>query len=116
MLHEMHLAGFCHWNIYNSSVKLNYKLHPYVRNNDKLHQINSFLPGGLRCHYQLPPLYTADRKVDRISPDNKKAIDLYMLGVVIYRALLGVPYPYAKQTVDKGIQRYKFSSLDISFP
>jgi hypothetical protein len=116
MLEKVHLAGFCHWGLYNNRVKLSEKMLPEVRFKDNLHQINSLLPGGLRCRYQLPPLYTADMKVEQITPANKKAIDLYMLGVVIYRALLGVPFPYARVNGSKGIQRYNFTPLAISFP
>lgn len=74
------------------------------------------MPGGPRCHYKLPPLYNADMKLDPIAPANKKAIDLYMLGVLIYRALLGVPFPYASKDVITGSCHYSFKPLDIIFP
>lgn len=66
------------------------------------------MPGGPRCRYQLPPLYTADMKVEQISPKIKKAIDLYMFGVLIYRALLGVSFPYASQGINKSTPFYSF--------
>ena len=51
----------------------------------------------------------------QITSANKKAIDLYMLGVLIYRALLGVPYPYGRQDSNQGTEQYNFTQLAISF-
>lgn len=115
MLEYMHFAGFCHWGIYSNKVKLNKMMFPVFRNIKKIHNVNNYLPGGLKCSYQLPPLYTADKVEGQLTPANKKAIDLYMLGVLIYRALLGVPHPYERQDSIKGTQQYNFDQLIISF-
>ena len=116
MLEHTHFAGFCHWGIYNNKVKLTPKLLPVVRNVGKLHNVNSFLHGGPKCRYRLPPLYTADLREGHITSANKKAIDNYMLGVLIYRALLGVPYPYGRQDSSYyGTEQYNFTELAIDF-
>ena len=51
----------------------------------------------------------------QITSANKKAIDLYMLGVLIYRALLGVSYPYGRQESINGTEKYNFNHLIINF-
>ena len=95
MLQLLHRKGYCHWGIDINKIELNDWLMPINSNLDKLHKIETTLKEGLRCHYKLPETEKGDALVD-LSCEEKKAVDSYMLGVILYRILTSERYPYEK--------------------